>query len=283
MWFLVNSTPGSPTEERVERWISRRSGCHLPATRPFALGGPQSLGAPKEHSSFPDAFQDTERDFPGWWDVLISLVVNLASTEVALHGPYLHGNMPVPSIPAAIIYKLWSDSSSDDWNLCFIFPLQDCPSLLFLPKIAFSDFLIVFVGLQQPRGWGLSRCIFFPCNSWFEKDGLVGSPSGMAPIYWCVQILNPRSGYKRACNMGYCIESQDLAQPPRLQGLTWGAPVLPSKCKVRFSLSLAVVVDFYWLAAVGNGSAHLFSPSSAPFVCITKPGRFSKPGSPGIF
>jgi hypothetical protein len=83
--------------------------------------------------------------------------------------------------------------------------------------------------------------------------------------------------------MGYCIESQDLAQPPRLQGLTWDAPVLPSKCKVRFSLSLAVVAGFYWLAGVGNGSAHLFAPSSAPFICITKPGRFSKLGSPGIF
>jgi hypothetical protein len=47
--FLVNSTPGNPTEERVERWISRRSGCHLPATRPFALGGPQSLGEPVTH------------------------------------------------------------------------------------------------------------------------------------------------------------------------------------------------------------------------------------------
>jgi hypothetical protein len=33
-------------------------------------------------------------------------------------------------------------------------------------------------------------------------------------------LLNPRSRYKRAYNMGYCIESQDLAQPPRLQGLT---------------------------------------------------------------
>jgi hypothetical protein len=96
-------------------------------------------------------------------------------------------------------------------------------------------------------------------------------------------ILNPCSGYKRACNMGYCIESQDLAQPPRLQGLTWDAPVLPSKCKVRFSLSLAVVAGFYWLAGVGNGSAHLLAPSSAFFVCITKPGRFSKSGSPGIF
>jgi nitrate/TMAO reductase-like tetraheme cytochrome c subunit len=93
-------------------------------------------------------------------------------------------------------------------------------------------------------------------------------------VWWA---LNPRSGYKRACNMGYCIESQDLAQPPRLQGLTWDVPVLPSKCKVRFSLSLAVVAGFYWLAGVGNESAHLFARSSAPFVCITKP------GSPGIF
>jgi hypothetical protein len=42
------------------------------------------------------------------------------------------------------------------------------------------------------------------------------------------------------------------------------------------------VASFYWLAGVGNGSAHLFAPSSAPFVCITKPGRFSKRGSPGI-
>jgi hypothetical protein len=33
-------------------------------------------------------------------------------------------------------------------------------------------------------------------------------------------VIKPRSGYKRACNMDYCIESQDLAQPPRLQGLT---------------------------------------------------------------
>jgi hypothetical protein len=48
-------------------------------------------------------------------------------------------------------------------------------------------------------------------------------------------------------------------------------------------LSLAVVVGFYWLAGVGNGFAHLFAPSSAPFVCITKPGRFSTPGSPKIF
>jgi hypothetical protein len=43
------------------------------------------------------------------------------------------------------------------------------------------------------------------------------------------------------------------------------------------------MAGFYWLAEVGNGFAHLFAPSSAPFVCITKPGRFSKPGSPGIF
>jgi hypothetical protein len=95
--------------------------------------------------------------------------------------------------------------------------------------------------------------------------------------------LNPRSGYKKACNMGYCTESQDLARPPRLQGLTWDAPVLLSKCKVWFSLSLAIVAGFYWLAGVGNGSAHLFAPSSAPFVCITKPGRFSKSGLPRIF
>jgi hypothetical protein len=43
------------------------------------------------------------------------------------------------------------------------------------------------------------------------------------------------------------------------------------------------VAGFYWFAGVGNGSVHLFTPSSVPFVCITKPGRFSKPGSPGIF
>jgi hypothetical protein len=43
------------------------------------------------------------------------------------------------------------------------------------------------------------------------------------------------------------------------------------------------VAGFYWLAGVGTGSAHLFASSSAPFVCITKPGRFSKPGSPAIF
>jgi hypothetical protein len=36
-------------------------------------------------------------------------------------------------------------------------------------------------------------------------------------------------------------------------------------------------------SGVGNGSAHLFAPNSVPFVCITKPGRFSKPGSPRIF
>jgi hypothetical protein len=43
------------------------------------------------------------------------------------------------------------------------------------------------------------------------------------------------------------------------------------------------VAAFYWLAGVENGSAHLFTPSSAHFVYITKPGRFAKPGSPGIF
>jgi hypothetical protein len=43
------------------------------------------------------------------------------------------------------------------------------------------------------------------------------------------------------------------------------------------------VVGFYWLVGVGNGSAHLFAPSSAPFNCITKLGRFFKPGSPAIF
>jgi hypothetical protein len=43
------------------------------------------------------------------------------------------------------------------------------------------------------------------------------------------------------------------------------------------------VAGFYWLAGVKNGSAHFFAPSSAPFVCITKLGRFSKPGSSRIF
>jgi hypothetical protein len=43
------------------------------------------------------------------------------------------------------------------------------------------------------------------------------------------------------------------------------------------------VAGFYWLMGVGNGSAHLFAPRSEPFVYITKPGRFSKLGSPGIF
>jgi hypothetical protein len=66
-------------------------------------------------------------------------------------------------------------------------------------------------------------------KSWFlvEFQSFVfGQILAVLGRIWCIDsgwelALNPRSGYKRACNMGYCIESQDLAQPPRLQGLTW--------------------------------------------------------------
>jgi hypothetical protein len=60
----------------------------------------------------------------------------------------------------------------------------------------------------------IHTAITWPCNATSTPSDAI---CGHAQYFPSSPVsLNPRSGYKRACNMGYCIESQDLAQPPRL-------------------------------------------------------------------